>query len=93
MSTVPPSGSAPTSSAGGRRRRQLLQVLLALSAPLLIVLSLVLLLQRQGRERVQVLPALAIGMGLAASSRVSRGRRRRALLQALRQQRPPAPGS
>ncbi|MFU8883903.1 MAG: DUF3188 domain-containing protein [Cyanobacteriota bacterium] len=72
-----------------QRRRRALEVLLALSAPLLILLSLVLLLQRQGRERIQVLPALAIGASLAMSSRLSRRRRRRALLNALRQKPPP----
>ena len=72
-----------------QRRRRWLEVLLALSAPLLILLSLVLLLQRQGRERIQVLPALAIGASLAMSSRLSRRRRRRALLNALRQKPPP----
>ena len=75
------------------RRRRLLEVLLALSAPLLILLALLLILQRQGRERILALPALAIGIGLVSSSRLSRGRRRRALLQALRQGGPPAAGS
>ena len=75
------------------RRRPLLEALLALSAPLLILLSLVLILHRQGRDRILAVPALAIGIGLACSSRVSRGRRRRALLQALRQGAPPAAGS
>jgi flagellar biogenesis protein FliO len=93
MSFPPAAVSASSVSVAGQRRRQLLETLLALSAPLLIVLALVLLLQRQGRERMQVLPALAIGIALGASSRVSRGRRRRALLQALRQSGPPAPGS
>ena len=55
--------------------------------------ALLLILQRQGRERILALPALAIGIGLASSSRWSRGRRRRALLLALRQGAPPAAGS
>jgi hypothetical protein len=75
------------------RRRPLLEGLLALSAPLLILLALLLILQRQGRERILALPALAIGIGLASSSWVSRGRRRRALLQALRHGGPPGAGS
>jgi hypothetical protein len=75
------------------RRRPLLEALLALSAPLLILLALLLVVHRQGRERILALPALGIGIGLASSSRVSRGRRRRALLQALRQGAPPAAGS
>lgn len=80
---------APSMPGLVQRRRRALEVLLALSAPLLILLSLVLLLQRQGRERIQVLPALAIGASLAMSSRLSRRRRRRALLNALRQKPPP----
>ena len=80
---------APSPPGLVQRRRRALEVLLALSAPLLILLSLVLLLQRQGRERIQVLPALAIGASLAMSSRLNRRRRRRALLNALRQQPPP----
>jgi hypothetical protein len=75
------------------RRRPLLEVLLALSAPLLILLAMLLMLQRHGRERILALPALAIGIGLATSSQVSRRRHRRSLLQALRQGGPPGAGS
>ncbi len=69
------------------RPRPLLDGLLMLSAPLLIVLALVVLLQRQGQDRIQVVPALLIGAGLLVASRVRRQRRRRALLLALRQER------
>ena len=64
-------------------RRALLAVLLALSAPLLVLVALLVLLQRQGLDRLQALPALAIGTGLAVHGRLGRARCRRALLQAL----------
>ena len=69
------------------RSRPLLDGLLVLSAPLLILLALVVLLQRQGRDRLQAVPALAIGSALMVASRVRRQRRRRALLLAFRQER------
>jgi hypothetical protein len=74
-----------------RRRpgRALQGVLLALSAPLLVLVGLLVLLQRQGLDRLPALPALAIGTGLAIQGRLGRARRRRALLRALA--RPPAP--
>jgi hypothetical protein len=59
--------------------------LLALSTPLLILLGLVGLFLRQGSDRLQAIPALAIGIGLLAQSSWSWRRRRRALLQALRE--------
>ena len=58
--------------------------LLALATPLLILVALLGLLSRQGRDRLQALPALLIGTGLLATSAVGRARRRRALLAALR---------
>jgi hypothetical protein len=61
--------------------------LLALASPLLILLALVALLHRQPGDRVQVLPALAIGGGLLATSWQVRRRRRRELLRALRDER------
>ena len=66
-----------------------METLLALSAPLMVLMALLVLGQRQGRERMQALPALAIGTGLAVTSQGRRGRRRRALLHALRQSTPP----
>jgi hypothetical protein len=71
--------------------RPLMEALLALSAPLLVLVALLVLSQRQGQERIQALPALAIGTGLAVTSQVRRRHRRRALLQALHQS-PPSPG-
>jgi hypothetical protein len=64
--------------------------LLALSSPLLILLALVVLLQRQGADRLPALPALVIGCGLLSTSWVHRRRRRAELLRALRQERPPS---
>ena len=67
------------------RRRRLLEVLLALSAPLLILLALVGLLHRSGASRWEVLPALLIGSGLLLTSLHRRRRRRKELLRSLRQ--------
>lgn len=58
--------------------------LLALSTPLLILLGLLGLLLRQGSDRLQAIPALAIGIGLLLQSLWHWRRRRRALLAALR---------
>lgn len=65
-------------------RLQLWSLALALAAPLLILLALLLALQRHGVDRLQVLPALLIGGSLMAFSVLARQRRRRALLLALR---------
>jgi Na+/phosphate symporter len=59
--------------------------LLALAVPLLILLGLLGLLLRQGSDRLQAIPALAIGIGLLLQSLWAWRRRRRALLTALRQ--------
>lgn len=59
--------------------------LLALSAPLLALLGLVVLLQRQGPARLQALPALAISTGLLATSAARRRQSRRRILMALRE--------
>jgi hypothetical protein len=60
---------------------------LGLAAPLLVLLALLGLLQREGRDRLQSLPAFLIGSGLLASVVVQRRRRRAALLEALRSER------
>ena len=67
-----------------RLRTQLWSLALALAAPLLVLLALLMALQRHGLDRLQVLPALLIGTSLMIYSVVSRQRRRRALLVALR---------
>ncbi|MDP6310367.1 MAG: DUF3188 domain-containing protein [Prochlorococcaceae cyanobacterium ETNP14_MAG_4] len=58
--------------------------LLSLAAPLLITLALLGLLQRQARDRLQVLPGVLVGAGLIISGAVGRSRRRSQLLMALR---------
>jgi hypothetical protein len=73
---------------GGRARRRL-EVLLALSSPLLALLGLVALLRRSGSDRLPAVPALLIGCALLITTLVRRGRRRRELLRALRQERQP----
>jgi len=49
-----------------------------------MLLALLALLDRQGRDRLAALPALVIGGGLMVTSRVHRRHRRHALLMALR---------
>ncbi len=53
--------------------------LLSLSAPLLILIALVGLLQRDGRDRLQTLPALVAGVGLIISGAMGRQKRRKKL--------------
>ena len=60
---------------------------LSLGAPLLIVLAVVAVQQRDGNERVQALQAVAVGSTLVIGSVLGRSRRRAKLLQALRQHR------
>ncbi|MFQ6538574.1 MULTISPECIES: DUF3188 domain-containing protein [Aphanothece] len=72
------------------RQRFWLKGLLALSAPLLLAMALVVAVHRQGHDRLPVLPALVIGVGLLATSVNNRRRRRRRLLEALRQVGPSA---
>ncbi len=70
------------------------RALLALSSPLLILLALLALLSRQGSDRFQALPALLVGGGLLTYSGLTWRRRRRALLEALRERQPePAGGA
>jgi hypothetical protein len=68
-----------------RRAPRFLAALLALSSPLLILLALLVLLTRQGADRLPALPALVIGCGLLSTSVLRRRRRRAELLRALRQ--------
>tara|TARA_B100000959_G_scaffold222481_1_gene235523 strand:- start:356 stop:574 length:219 start_codon:yes stop_codon:yes gene_type:complete len=58
--------------------------LLSLAAPFLIILAMLALMQRQGSDRLQVLPAVLVGVGLIISGAVGRRRRRSRLLIALR---------
>ena len=65
--------------------------LVSLGAPLLFILALVAVQQRQGRDRVQALPAALVGTGLVISSSIVRRRQRARLLAALRSSRQPSP--
>ncbi len=49
---------------------------LSLGAPLLIVLAVVAVQQREGNDRVQALPAIAVGSALILSCALGRRRRR-----------------
>lgn len=59
----------------------------SLGAPLLLILALVAVQQRQGRDRIQSLPAALVGTGLMISSAVGRRLHRARLLSALRSSR------
>ena len=61
-----------------------LPVAASFGAPLLILLAVVVAQQRQGRERMQSLPAIFVGSGLIVSRAVGRRRHRTRLLEALR---------
>ena len=67
-----------------RPRYPIGHVWLSLAAPLLTLLGLVAVLQRQGNDRLQALPAILVGLGLVISAIVGRRRRRYRLLMALR---------
>lgn len=58
--------------------------LLSLAAPCLILLAIAGLLQRQGGERWQALPAMFVGGGLIISGGLGRRFRRKRLLKAIR---------
>ena len=58
-------------------------VWVTLGAPLLLVLAILSLQLRQGRDRIQVLPAVLVGSGLMISRSIGRSRRRSRLLQDL----------
>ena len=54
--------------------------LISISAPLLILLAITGFLHREGKDKIQVIPALAVGTGLVLTGTVRRFRRRRMLL-------------
>ena len=53
--------------------------LISISAPLLILLAITGLLHREGKDKIQVIPALVFGSGLVFTGAVRRLRRRRML--------------
>ncbi len=59
--------------------------LLSLAAPLLILLAIVGIMQRDGSDRFKALPALVVGAGLILSGALGRSYRRKQLLMALKQ--------
>tara|TARA_Y100001968_G_scaffold296387_1_gene304540 strand:- start:733 stop:960 length:228 start_codon:yes stop_codon:yes gene_type:complete len=58
--------------------------LISISAPLLILLAMFGLLHRDGRDKVQLIPALVVGSGLILTGTIRRYRRRRMLLSAIK---------
>ena len=70
-----------------RPSRPPLQVLLSLAAPFLVLLGVIGLLQREGTDRLQAVPAILVGSGLVIHAVVGRRRRRHQLLVALRNSR------
>ena len=63
--------------------RRTVTIWLSFGAPLMILLAVLAIQQRQGSDRVQALPAVLVGSGLIISSAVGRRRRRGKLLSAL----------
>ena len=53
--------------------------LISVSAPLLILLAITGFLHREGRDKIQAIPALVVGSGLVLTGAVRRIRRRRML--------------
>ena len=54
--------------------------LIAISAPLLIVLAVIGLVHREGKDKIKVIPSLSVGTGLVLTGTIRRFRRRRMLL-------------
>ena len=53
--------------------------LISFSAPLLILLAITGFLHREGKDKIQAIPALVVGSGLVFTGTVRRFRRRRML--------------
>jgi len=54
--------------------------LISISAPLLILLAITGFLHREGKHKLQAIPALIVGSGLVLNGTIRRFRRRRMLL-------------
>ena len=54
--------------------------LISIAAPLLILLAITGFLHREGKDKIQLIPALVVGSGLVLTGAVRRFRRRRMLL-------------
>ena len=59
--------------------------LISMSAPLLVLLAILGFVHREGREKVQVIPAFVFGSGLVLTGTIRRLRRRRMLLLEIKQ--------
>ena len=59
--------------------------LISISAPLLILLAITGFLHREGKDKIQALPALVVGSGLVFTGAVRRFRRRRMLFLEIKQ--------
>ena len=57
---------------------------ISISAPLLILLAITGFLHREGKDKIQAIPALIVGSGLIMTGTVRRFRRRRMLLLELK---------
>ena len=53
--------------------------LISISAPLLILLAITGFLHREGKDKIQVIPALVVGSGLVLTGAMRRLRRRKML--------------
>ena len=53
--------------------------LISISAPLLILIAITGFLHREGKDKIQAIPALVVGSGLILTGGVRRSRRRRML--------------
>jgi hypothetical protein len=67
-----------------RQTRSRIHILLSLAAPLMVLLGVSAMLQREGPDRWQALPAILVGSGLVIHAVVGRRYRRHQLLIALR---------
>ena len=54
--------------------------LISISAPLLILLAIIGFLHREGKDKIQAIPALIVGSGFVLTGTIRRFRRRRMLL-------------
>ena len=54
--------------------------LISISAPLLILLAITGFLHREGKDKIQAIPAFILGSGLVLTGTIRRFRRRRMLL-------------
>ena len=58
--------------------------LISFSAPLLILLAITGFLHREGKDKIQAIPALVVGSGLVLTGAVRRFRRRRMLFKEIK---------